>query len=121
MPVAPDVTGWRSLLSACKLHGNVAVAEIATRKLLELDPCDSGNYVLLSNTYAGADRWDDAMKMRELMEDADVQKSSWSSSIEVDAMVSNYPKDPGLLRVGTRDDLAIYKSEDIPKAMHGQS
>ena len=83
MPVAPDVVVWRILLSACKLHGNVALAEIVTRKLLELDPCDSGNYVLLSNTYAGADRWDDAIKMRELMEDGDVQKPSGSSSIEV--------------------------------------
>ena len=102
MPIVPDVVVWRIFLSACKLHGDVAVAEIATRKLVELDPCDSGNYVLLSNTHAGADRWDDAMKMRELMEDGDVQKPSRSSSIEVDGMVSNGSKDPSLLQVGNK-------------------
>lgn len=87
MPVIPDVIVWRILLSACKLHGNVVLAEIATKKLLELNPCDSGNYVLLSNTYAGADRWSDAKKMRELMEEGDVQKPSGSSSIEVNGLV----------------------------------
>nr|DAD27435.1 TPA_asm: hypothetical protein HUJ06_028903 [Nelumbo nucifera] len=83
MPVAPDATVWRILLSACKLHGNIAMAEIAMDKLLESDPSNSGNYVLLSNTYAGADRWDEAMNVRELMKECDVQKPPGCSSIEV--------------------------------------
>lgn len=83
MPLVPDVVVWRILLSACKLHGNVVLAEIATNKLLELDPSNSVNYVLLSNTYAGSDRWDDASKMRELMAEGDAQKPSGWSSIEV--------------------------------------
>ncbi|KAJ7970031.1 Pentatricopeptide repeat-containing protein, partial [Quillaja saponaria] len=83
MPISPDVVVWRILLSACKLHGNVALAEIATNKLLELDPCNSGNYILSSNSYAGSDRWDDVVKMRGLMEDTNVQKPSGSSSIEI--------------------------------------
>ncbi|XVF09772.1 hypothetical protein REPUB_Repub07fG0124900 [Reevesia pubescens] len=83
MPIHPDVVVWRILLSACKLHGNVVLAEIVTNKLLELDPSNSGNYVLLSNTYASSDRWDAATKMRELMEGNNVQKPSGWSSIEV--------------------------------------
>jgi pentatricopeptide repeat protein len=83
MPLVPDVVVWRILLSACKLHGNVVVAEIAKNKLLKLDPCNSGNYVLSSNTYAGSDRWDDVIKMRELMEESNVQKPFGCSSIEV--------------------------------------
>ncbi|KAK6926308.1 Pentatricopeptide repeat [Dillenia turbinata] len=84
MPIAPDDVIWRILLSACKLHGNVILAEVAANKLLELDPCNSGNYVLLSSTYAGADRWADAIRTRELMEDGDIQKPSGSSAIETD-------------------------------------
>lgn len=84
MPVHPDVVLWRILLSACKLHGNVVLAEIAINNLIELDPSNSGNYVLLSNTYAISDRWDAATKMRELMEGNNVQKPSAWSSIEVD-------------------------------------
>ncbi|KAF6146489.1 hypothetical protein GIB67_037789 [Kingdonia uniflora] len=87
MPVEPDAIVWRILLSACKLYGNVDLAEIATRKLLELDPSCSGNYVLLSNTYAAADRWDDAMKMRHLMNESDIQKATGCSSIELNSSV----------------------------------
>jgi RIO kinase 1 len=83
MPVDPDVVVWRILLSASQVHGNLPLAEIATNKLLELDPSNSGNYVLSSNTYAGSNRWEDVVKMRGLMEDSKVQKPSGSSSIEI--------------------------------------
>ncbi|KAK2985073.1 hypothetical protein RJ640_022951 [Escallonia rubra] len=76
MTIDPDIVIWRMLLSACMLHENIIIAEIATNKLLELDPDNSGNYVLSSNTYAKAERWDDANKMRELMEGGRVQKPS---------------------------------------------
>lgn len=82
MPIDPDVTLWRILLSGCKLHGDVALGEIAKIKVLELDPCNSGNYVLSSLTYAGADRWNEATKMRELIDDDNVKKPiGWSSLV----------------------------------------
>lgn len=88
MPTVPDVVVWRILLSASKLHGNVGLAEIAKNKLLELDPGNSGNYVLSANAYAGVDRWEDALKMRELMEQGDVKKPSGWSSIELNVVTS---------------------------------
>lgn len=83
MPTIPDVVVWRILLGACKVHGNIVLAEVVTDELLELDPSNSGNYVLLSSTYASSDRWDDANYVRELMERSDAQKPSGWSSIEV--------------------------------------
>lgn len=83
MTVPPDVVLWRILLSACKLHKNVALAETVSRKLLEVDGGNSGNYVLLSDAYAGAERWDVSMKYRDLMEENLVQKPLAWSSIEV--------------------------------------
>lgn len=50
---ADDVI-WRTLLSICKIRGNVEVAEKAASSLLKLDPEDSFAYVLLSNIYADA-------------------------------------------------------------------
>lgn len=94
MPVVPDVVVWRILLNACKLYGNVALAEIVTHKLLEVDPCNSGNYVLSSSTYAGIDRWDDVVKMRKLMSESNVQKPFGYSSIEADGLTSNNSNDP---------------------------
>ncbi|KAM7256352.1 hypothetical protein ACFE04_012093 [Oxalis oulophora] len=82
MPIIPDILVWRIMLSACKTHKNLVFAEIAIKKLLELDPSNSGNYALLSSTYAASDRWDDAAKIRELMMECDVQKPSGWSSIE---------------------------------------
>ncbi|KAK7340231.1 hypothetical protein VNO77_20929 [Canavalia gladiata] len=97
MPVAPDVVVWRILLSASQVHGNIPLAEVATKKLLELDPSNSGNYVLSSNTYAGSSRWEDVIKMRGLMEKSNVQKPSGSSSIEING--SNASQDCGLIKL----------------------
>lgn len=83
MPMDPDVVVWRILLSASQVHGNLPLAEIATKKLLETDPSNSGNYILSSNTYAGSNRWEDVIKMRRLMEESNVHKPSASSSIEI--------------------------------------
>ncbi|KAK9291963.1 hypothetical protein L1049_019915 [Liquidambar formosana] len=118
MPVVPDVVVWRILLSASKVHGNLVLAEIATKKLLELDPSNSGNYVLLSNTYAGADRWDDATKMRELMKDKDVQKPSGRSSVELNDITSN-SQEQCIFQVQKWNDLnAMSKAEDSFRSTH---
>ncbi|KAK9672690.1 hypothetical protein RND81_12G117600 [Saponaria officinalis] len=90
MPIPPDVVLWRILLSACKIHGNVVLAETVSNKLLESDAGNSGNYVLLSDTYAGAEKWDSATKFRDLMEENFVQKPSAWSSVEVKRRVSGY-------------------------------
>jgi pentatricopeptide repeat protein len=74
MPVAPDPVIYRILLGACKTHGDLVIAEVVTQKLNELDAGNSANYTLLSNTYASADRWSDAMKVRQWMEDTHVRK-----------------------------------------------
>ncbi|QHN77820.1 Golgin candidate [Arachis hypogaea] len=52
MSVRPDSGVWGALLNSCKIHGNVELAELALEKLIELDPDDSGNYVILANMYA---------------------------------------------------------------------
>ncbi|XP_073008795.1 pentatricopeptide repeat-containing protein At2g22410, mitochondrial-like [Typha latifolia] len=87
MPITPDPIIWRTVLGACKVHGNVGLSEIANKKLNELDPSNSGNYVLLFNTYAGADRWSDAIKVRVSMGENDVRKSPGCSLIEVSNFV----------------------------------
>ncbi|XP_021827017.1 pentatricopeptide repeat-containing protein At2g29760, chloroplastic-like isoform X2 [Prunus avium] len=96
MPIVPDVVVWRILLSACKVHGNVALAEVVGNKLLELNPSNSGNYVLSSNTYAASDRWEDVIRIRELMDESNVQKPFGRSSIEINGKLSNNSQEPGL-------------------------
>uniref|UniRef100_A0A453FSU4 Pentacotripeptide-repeat region of PRORP domain-containing protein n=1 Tax=Aegilops tauschii subsp. strangulata TaxID=200361 RepID=A0A453FSU4_AEGTS len=74
MPVAPELVVYRILLGAARTHGDLGVAEVVAERLRELDGGNSGDYTLMSNAYAGADRWSDAMEVRQRMEDSRVRK-----------------------------------------------
>ena len=83
MPFTPDAGVWGTLLGACRLHGNVELAKLASRHLLELDPKNSGYYVLLSNVHADAGEWGSVLKVRRLMKEKGVQKIPGYSWIDV--------------------------------------
>ena len=83
MPVKPDALVWRTLLSACTVHKNTEIGELAARHLLELEPDDSATYVLLSNMYAVAGKWDFRDQTRRLMRERGVKKEPGQSWIEV--------------------------------------
>ncbi|XP_042484691.1 pentatricopeptide repeat-containing protein At4g39530-like [Macadamia integrifolia] len=74
------VSAWRTLLSACRNHGNLLIGEKSARKVMELEPNDHSSYVLLSNVYSEAGRWEEAMVLRQQMANIGVQKypgNSW--------------------------------------------
>jgi hypothetical protein len=52
MPWKPDVAAWMPLLGACRMHGNVEMAERVARRILEMEPDNAADYGLLSNIYA---------------------------------------------------------------------
>ncbi|KAM0946233.1 putative tetratricopeptide-like helical domain superfamily [Dioscorea sansibarensis] len=90
MPMPADAAVWGSLLSACRTHGDVDTAVIAMEHLLELEPEDTGNYVLLSNIYAAAGRWDGVAKMRKLIRSRRMKKTPGCSSIEINNAVCEF-------------------------------
>ncbi|KAI3837673.1 hypothetical protein MKW98_027032, partial [Papaver atlanticum] len=83
MQVRADSGIWGSLLNSCRLHGNVEVGEQALAKLIALQPDDAGNYVILSNIYAQAGKWDGVAKLRMLMKEKGLKKSIACSWIDV--------------------------------------
>ncbi|CAD5165903.1 unnamed protein product [Musa acuminata subsp. malaccensis] len=83
MTMATDSGVWGALLNACKIHRNVELGELALQKLIELEPDDAGNYVVLSNIYAQAGKWQEAAEVRKLMTDRGLKKSIACSWIEV--------------------------------------
>ena len=83
MPIEPDDCIWSALLSSCRIHGNIELAEVAAKNLIELEPQHSGYWVLLSNIYANASRWRDVASVRAAMKDGGVKKSPGYSWIEV--------------------------------------
>eukprot|EP01018_Ginkgo_biloba_P036876 Gb_04828 [translate_table: standard] len=83
MTVEPDVVVWRTLLGACRIHGDMEIAKRAADNILRLEPQDAATYVLLSNMYAASGKWDDAAKVRKMMKDQRVLKEPGCSWIEV--------------------------------------
>lgn len=83
MPFDPDAGVWGTLLGASRVHGNVELAEMASKHLFEMDPKNSGYYVLLSNVQANAGKWEEVDKTRSMMKDRGVEKVPGYSWIEV--------------------------------------
>ncbi|KAK6940428.1 DYW domain [Dillenia turbinata] len=81
--IGPDHKMWSSLLSACKIHGNLQLGERVAKVLFDLGNADSGTYVLLSNVYASLGKWEEAAQVRAKMKESQMQKEPGCSSIEV--------------------------------------
>lgn len=90
MPMEADAVVWGAFFFACRIHGNVMMGERAASKLLELDPNDSGIYVLLANMYGEANMWEEARNVRKMMIERGVEKTPGCSSIEVNGIVNEF-------------------------------
>ncbi|KAL1549729.1 pentatricopeptide repeat-containing protein-like protein [Salvia divinorum] len=82
MPMKPDSVVWGALLGACSFHGNVKFAERAAEALFKLEPWNPGNYVILSNIYAKANKWNEVAKLRKFMKGSNTCKAAGHSFIE---------------------------------------
>lgn len=83
MPFSPDAGIWGTILGACRIHGNIKLAEVASDHLFHLDPQNSGYYLLLSNLHANSGTWARVDEIRSIMKDKGVQKIPGYSWIEV--------------------------------------
>lgn len=84
MPTEPHGGVWGALLGACRIHGNPDIAQIAANHLFELEPNGIGNYILLSNIYASAGRWDEVSRVRKLMRMMGLKKTPGYSWMEAE-------------------------------------
>lgn len=90
MPVEADAMIWRTLLGACRVRGNLELGKYAAQRILELEPEDSAAYVLLSNIYSAAGKWDDRDGVRKLMDGRNIKKEAGHSCIEVKNQVHKF-------------------------------
>lgn len=80
MPVEPDASIWRALLSSCLVKSNKKLVETIFGKLVELEPSNPGNFVLLSNIYAAAGLWSEVAQIRKWLRERGLGKlpgTSW--------------------------------------------
>ncbi|GJZ82316.1 pentatricopeptide repeat-containing protein [Tanacetum coccineum] len=84
MPVKPDNVIWTNLLGASRIYKNVNIAELCLQRLIEVEPENPSNYVMLSNIYGDAKRWNDMARSKVAMRNTGAKKLPGCSLIEVD-------------------------------------
>ncbi|KAK6131360.1 hypothetical protein DH2020_034901 [Rehmannia glutinosa] len=87
LPVERDATGWRALLGACRVYGNVDLAERVKRELEQINEEHPADSLALTSTYAVAGIIPDyscvlERKMKEMDHDQSVKKEAGCSTIE---------------------------------------
>ncbi|KAL6867187.1 hypothetical protein ACP4OV_015211 [Aristida adscensionis] len=79
MPIPSNDVIWGVLLGACRMHGDINMAEKAVQKLSILNPQEGGYYLLLIDMYTATGRTAEALEIRQTMIDSGAQKTTgWS-------------------------------------------
>lgn len=90
MKIKPDHIMLGTLLSACKIHGNLELGDRVAEMLVNCNDADSGTYVLLSNVYAASGKWKEAAEVRALIKEAGTPKEPGCSLIEVNNEIHEF-------------------------------
>lgn len=90
MPFEPCTDVLEALLSGCRTYKNIDMGIQIADRLLSLDYLNSGIYVMLSNIYAQARRWESVTYIRNLMRRRGVKKTPAFSLIEVGNQVHSF-------------------------------
>lgn len=56
MPIYPDSDVWGALPGSCNIYCNIELTDDAAESRFKIEPCNPGNYVLLSNINAESGR-----------------------------------------------------------------
>ncbi|XP_052172414.1 putative pentatricopeptide repeat-containing protein At3g49142 isoform X2 [Diospyros lotus] len=90
MPLEPNERVWGALLSACRIYSKMDIGIIAADHLFQLVPEQAGYYVLLSNIYAKAGRWEEVSAIRSIMKGRGIKKTPGFSNVELDHKVHTF-------------------------------
>ncbi|CAA6654503.1 unnamed protein product [Spirodela intermedia] len=83
MPLEPDVGIWGALLSSCRNNNETKIAERAAKRIMGLRSDNTGYYVLVSNLYASAGKWNLVGDIRGSIKSRGLRKDPGYSWIEV--------------------------------------
>ncbi|KAL8140483.1 hypothetical protein V2J09_006504 [Rumex salicifolius] len=90
MKVEPNERIWGSLLGACRVYSNTKVGLIAADHLFHMVPKEAGYYVLLSNIYAKAGKWEEVTAVRSIMKNKGIKKTPGVSNVELHGLVYTF-------------------------------
>ncbi|GAB2249395.1 hypothetical protein Droror1_Dr00012754 [Drosera rotundifolia] len=90
MPIGPTESVWGALLTGCRLHKDTDLASYVADKIFKLGPVGSGMYMLLSNAYSAAGRFEEAAKARKMLRDRGVNKETGLSWVEEGTQIHTF-------------------------------
>ncbi|CAN5956074.1 unnamed protein product [Sphagnum jensenii] len=93
MPCKPHVAVWMALLSACRIHGHVEMAERIAKQILEMEPDNAAVYVLLSDIYAAGGNKHLCQTIEQQRKEKGVKKQPGHTWIEVNNEVHTFVVD----------------------------
>lgn len=85
MPMEASPRILTSLISCCKLHGRLEIAELLARQLVKLEPENAANYSLLSTVYAETGNWLGVEEVRRIMRVKGLKKCHGLSQIQLES------------------------------------
>ncbi|KAL3651016.1 hypothetical protein CASFOL_007419 [Castilleja foliolosa] len=104
MPTKPNGSVWGSLLNSCKIYGHVPLAEAIAKTLFEIEPTNSGNYIILSSIYSNAGMWDKVRFIKELMEKKGIKEKDGFSYVQIRGKIYLFRACEGFESFGGSDE-----------------
>ncbi|KAL2932380.1 hypothetical protein RDABS01_006399 [Bienertia sinuspersici] len=83
IPGGPSFSALQSLLGSCRTYRDMEMGRRVSNKLIEMEPEESGSYVLMSNLYGESGDWEKVAMMRRKMRDSRVRKEVEFSWVDV--------------------------------------
>lgn len=90
MPLRPNALIFKTLLRACRYHGNISLGEDMGNKGLSLAPSDPAFYILLADLYEEFGKPELAQKIRDSMSEMGLSKKLSKSTVEVQGKVHSF-------------------------------
>lgn len=73
----------RALLDECRISRNLLLGKKVAEKLMEIEPLNAENYVLLSNIHAANGRWEPVARLKQMIVDMGLSTKKACSWIEI--------------------------------------
>lgn len=81
---------WKSLILACRVHGDIETARWASEQLVRIEPREAGSYVLMSGIYAVKREWEEASRLWNVMKSKGVKKQPGCSWIQIKDKIHSF-------------------------------
>ncbi|GJM86522.1 hypothetical protein PR202_ga02389 [Eleusine coracana subsp. coracana] len=83
MPGGPTDAAWRSLLNACRIHGDLELAEHTLNELRRINAANAGDYVIVADMHARVRNFNAAAALRTEAVDRGLAQAPGFSAVEV--------------------------------------